>query len=71
MIIKIFHQSSRLLIFFKRTHKNWPGVLVTYGISACRHEYHYTIQRSEYEINWDKNRFYERVFPLWMEAERE
>ena len=65
MIIKIIFQASNLLIFYKRTRENYPGCIVSYGISNCHDKRVYTIQRSEFVSDWDATKYHERVFELW------
>ena len=65
MFIRIIYQSSNLLIFYKRTRKEYIGRIISYGLSNCNNKFVYTIQRSEFVGDWEKTKFFDRRFELW------
>ena len=65
MIIRIIYQSSNLLIYYRRKCNQYAGRLISYGLSNCHNTFVYTIQRSEFVLDWDANKYTDRRFELW------
>ena len=65
MKIKILIQNPNFLLYFRKSFYPWKDCLIFYGVSNCHENNIYTIQRTIYIINWEKNKYFGRVFKSW------
>ena len=65
MKIRIILQSHNLLVYYRRKCYEVGGCFIVYGISNCHNTFVYTIQRQEFVMAWEANKYFDRRFELW------